>query len=262
MKIQFDLRKSVNENASMYFEKSKKLRNKIEGVEKTIEKYKEELQKADKKQIEYEEKFAEKKALSQRKKDWYEKFHWFYTSNGNLCIGGKDSGTNEVVIKKHTDDADLVFHTDMAGSPFFVLKVVNPVTEQELEEVASMTACYSKAWKKGLSNTDVFYVKPDQVTKEANAGESLAKGSFMIRGKTTYVRNTLELCIFVEASGRVAVCPESALPKGVEYAKIIQGSTKTSDVAKQLKKRLGGLVDDFVRNLPAGGCKVKDVKKS
>ena len=38
----FDLRKSVSENANVYFSKAKKLKGKIEGMEKTVLKYQKE----------------------------------------------------------------------------------------------------------------------------------------------------------------------------------------------------------------------------
>ena len=255
MKIKYDLRKSVNENAAVYFEKSKKLKKKLEGIETTIDKYEKEKKDLLKKKAVFEAEQESESRLKQRKKEWFEKFRWFYTSKGHLAIGGRDSSTNEVIIKKHTENGDLVFHTDQAGSPFFVLKSENP-TEEEIEEVASATASFSRAWKNGLSSTDVFYVTPDQVTKEANAGESLAKGAFVIKGKTTYVKNKVELAVEVDTDGRVQVAPPSSL--GNKAIKIIQGNEKTSDIAKKLIKMLkNGLLDDFVRSLPSGGCKIK-----
>ena len=45
----------------------------------------------------------EKKLERKKSREWFEKFHWFYTSEGFLCIGGRDSTSNEIIIKKHTD---------------------------------------------------------------------------------------------------------------------------------------------------------------
>jgi predicted ribosome quality control (RQC) complex YloA/Tae2 family protein len=254
-KITFDLRKTVNDNASTYYEKSKKLKSKVDGVTETITRYEKELEKQKKIEHVEREKFE---TASLRKKAWYEKFRWFHTSKGTLCIGGKDSSSNEVIIKKHTDDEDIVFHTDMAGSPFFTVKATE-LSEEEIEEVASITACYSRAWKLGLSSTDVFYVKGEQVSKEANAGESLSKGSFMIRGKTTYARNTLILAIGVHENQVIVGSENTISKKCKKYGVIVQGDTKTSDIAKKLQKKLGGDLDDFVRVLPSGGAKVKKI---
>jgi predicted ribosome quality control (RQC) complex YloA/Tae2 family protein len=250
MRFKFDLRENVNYNAANFFEKSKKLKNKIEGVEQTISKYEKEKIKLISKEKEFVEEQTKEREIKNRKKEWFEKFHWFYTSKGKLCIGGRDASSNENIIKKYTDKEDLVFHTDMSGSPFFVLKGGSS-DKNEIEEVANITACYSKAWKKGMSNSDVFYVKAEQVTKEANSGEYLGKGSFMITGKTNYVRNKMEISVAVE-DGKVII--GSDLKKGVV---LVPGDDKTSDVAKKLKHKLGGLLDDFIRAIPAGGCKIK-----
>ena len=138
---------------------------------------------------------AKKQARKDKKREWYEKFHWFISSQGFLCIGGKDATSNEIVVKKHMDKEDLVLHTDMAGSPFFVIKNGQEASEKTIEEAAQATAVYSKAWKLGHTSADVFYVKPEQVSKEAQSGEYMQKGSFMIRGKTTYLRPKLEYAI-------------------------------------------------------------------
>ena len=38
--------------------------------------------------------------LRKDKKEWYDKFLWFFSSEGFLCIAGRDAATNEVVVKK------------------------------------------------------------------------------------------------------------------------------------------------------------------
>lgn len=259
----FDLRKSVNDNASVYFEKSKKLKNKIEGIERTVSKYVKEKEKLELKEKESAEKTEEVHKLKHRKKEWFEKFRWFHTSKGNLCIGGRDASSNESIIKKYVEKDDLIFHTDMAGSPFFVLKLSgkSTVSNDELEEVATATASYSKAWGKGLSESDVFYVKPEQVTKEANSGESLSTGSFVIRGETNYVRNKMQLAVGVEDNGRVNCgSVKSISSRFKEYAVLVQGDEKASDVAKKLKRFFkNGLLDDLVKIVPSGGAKLVEV---
>ncbi|MBW2992911.1 DUF814 domain-containing protein, partial [Candidatus Woesearchaeota archaeon] len=128
------------------------------------------------------------------KKEWYEKFRWFYSSEGFLCIGGRDATTNEIVVKKHTEPNDIIFHTEMAGSPFFIIKTKGKRPDkQTLEECAQATASYSKAWKLGIASTDTFYVKPDQVTKEAKTGEFIARGAFMIYGKKNFINADLKI---------------------------------------------------------------------
>lgn len=255
----FDLRITTNENAGNYFNQAKKLKSKLDGIKETISKYESKKEQVAKKEFAQKKSFEEELERKQRKKEWFEKYHWFYTSKNNLCVGGRDASTNEQVIKIHTDKTDLVFHTDMAGSPFFVLKRSSEdIDAQELFEVASITACYSKAWKKGFSQTDVFYVNPDQVSKEAQSGESLTKGSFMIRGKTNYSSHEMKLSISIDDKERVCIGHSRQFEKnGQSYATVVQGTEKSSDLAKKLQKFFGkGLLDEFVKVIPAGGAKV------
>ena len=119
-RLTLDLMKSIDENAAVYFERAKKVKKKIEGAEKALEINLKKLKELEAKRDKFLEK--SKKEKSDRKKEWYEKFRWFTSSEGFLIIGGRDATSNEIVIKKHTDTNDLVFHTDMAGSPFFWVK--------------------------------------------------------------------------------------------------------------------------------------------
>ncbi|MBU0666161.1 MAG: DUF814 domain-containing protein [Nanoarchaeota archaeon] len=193
-----------------------------------------------------------------RKKEWYEKFRWFVSSEGLLVIGGRDATTNEIVIKKHADKNDVVFHTDMAGSPFVVIKSdEKKISQSTMQEASDFTACYSRAWREGLTTLDVFYVKPEQVSKEAKAGEYMTKGSFMITGKTNYLPPKMNLAVGVYEE-KIMAGPVSAIKKHCkECVEIMQGDKKTSDVAKKIKKKIGGDLDEVIRVLPAGGCDVK-----
>lgn len=257
MKITLDVSKSLEKNAEKYFEKAKKARKKIEGaketVEKTAKKY-EELKKKEEKELE-----KEKRKAPPRKKHWYEKFRWFITSDGFLVIGGRDATSNEIVIKKHTDEGDLVLHTDMAGSPFFVVKSDGKkITETALKEAADATCTFSRAWKLGLTAQSVFYVKPEQVTKTAQPGEYLQKGAFMIKGKTNYIDNKINCAIGMTDGGAVMAGPVEAVKKHCKKHVVLQqGDEKTSKIAKQIQHKLGAELDDIIRAMPTGGVRIK-----
>lgn len=254
MKINIDFRKSVEENAAEYFEKAKKAKKKHTGAKKALVKTREKLEKAKNKVVVTEE----PKITKLKKREWFEKYHWFVSSDGFLVIGGRDATTNEIVIKKHTDKDDLVFHTDMAGSPFVVLKSEGKkIPKTTIQEAADFTADFSRGWKKRMSTIDVFHVNPDQVTKEANPGEFLPKGAFMIRGKTNYVNPTMNLGIGIYKD-KVMAGPIAAIKKHCkEFIEIIQGEKKTSDIGKKVRFIIGGDLDEIIRGLPAGGCDIK-----
>ena len=262
VEIEIDWTKSVGENASIYFERTKKLKKKLEGAKRALAEAKEKLKKLAQK-IEKERK--EKRTKKERKKEWYEKFRWFFSSQGFLCIGGRDATTNEIVIKKYTEKDDLVFHADFSGAPFFVVKSQGKkIDKQSIEECGIAAGSFSKAWRLGLSYVDVYFVRPEQVSKKTKAGEYLTKGAFMIYGKKNYMKVELKLAVSC-AEGKVISGPVEAVAKQTKnYAVIIPGNEKPSAIAKEIKKNLkcDADLDEIIRMLPPGESKiVKFVKE-
>ncbi len=258
MDIEINLAKSVDENAGTYFDLAKKAKKKLEGARTAIEETKKKINALEKQESKFWEEETKKQAKTQRKLEWYEKFHWFISSEGFLCVGGKDATTNEIIIKKHMEKDDLVFHTDMAGSPFFLIKNGQQAGEKTIEETAQVVAAYSRAWKLGHTTIDVFYVKPEQVSKEAKPGEHIGKGSFMIYGKTTYLHPKVEYAIgYIDE--QIIGGPLSAVEsKTKNYVTVIPGREKKSALAKKIKAKLkGGDLDDIIKFLPAGGADLK-----
>ncbi len=259
-KITLDINKSVEQNASVYFEKSKKSKKKLEGALIALGKSREKL-KTIKEKKENTEKNIEETKKAKQKKEWYEKFRWFYSSEGFLCIGGRDATTNDIIIKKHAETNDIVFHTDMAGSPFFVVKADNKkIGEATMQETAQATASYSRGWRLGLSTLDVFYVKPEQLTKTPRSGEYVGKGAFIVNGKTEYLHPKLEIAIGIK-DDKVIGGPVNAIRKNSDkFVIITQGKEKASDTAKKIKKVIGGDLDEIITFIPAGGSKVQKLK--
>lgn len=252
-RITLDITKSVEKNAEVYFNRSKKAKKKLEKTLKALERIKKKKEKIDR----TKEQEKQQQSIPQ-KQEWYEKFHWFISSEGFLVIGGKDATSNEIVIKKHTNPKDIVFHTDISGSPFFVIKTENKTPKEiTLKETATATASYSKAWKLGVTTVDVFYVNPDQVTKTTKAGEYMPKGAFMIYGKKNYIKSELQLAIGLK-DNKIMAAPLSAIKKySKDYLIIQQGKQKKSAIAKSIQIKLKAHVDDIIKALPTGGCEIK-----
>src|SRR3989338_6918719 len=241
-KLTLDLTKSVEENASDYFEKAKKIKKKIKGAEEALKQHIRKLNELEAKQEKSDAEEVKKSEVQQRKKEWYEKFRWFISSDGFLVVGGRDATSNEVVIKKHTDANDLVLHTDMAGSPFFVIKADGKnIPETTINEAADATCTFSRAWKLGLQSSDVFYVSPEQVSKKTKAGEYMGKGAFMVYGKSNYVENKINLSVGITKEKAIMSGPLESIKKNCEKFFILkQGDEKVSSTAKKINYKLGG----------------------
>lgn len=265
MRLKLYLNKSLEKNAEIYFEKAKKLKKKLKGAREALEKSKKKLNLLLLKKEKEEERLfkKEKKELekikTKKQKKWYQKFHWFISSDGFLCVGGRDATSNEILIKKHTDKNDLVFHTEIAGSPFFVIKNTEnkDIGKNTIEETAIATASFSRAWRQGISFADVYYINPDQVSKKAKTGEYMGKGAFMIYGKRNYIRAKLEMAIGLTKDKIIMGGPINAIKKNcIKYVIIVQGKRKKGEIAKKIKAKIGGSLDEIIAALPSGGCGV------
>lgn len=199
--IELDFRKSVEENAGDFYDGSKTARKKAEGAEVAAGEKLEELKMIEEAPPEEAKPVVVKKKRQPRKR-WYESFRWFISSKKFLIVAGKDSTSNERLIKKKTDPDDMVFHTDIQGSAFVVIKAKTPrgtrfanlkpgegFPLEVKKEASEIAAACSKAWSKGLGNVDVYAVKPEQVSKSPPSGMSLPKGSFMIYGSKEWFRD-------------------------------------------------------------------------
>lgn len=249
------LGKSLEENAGIYYDKAKKIKKKIEGAKIALEQSMKKLAALEKQALK-EEKHEK---VARKEKRWFEKFRWFVSSEGFLAIGGRDATSNEIIVKKHAEKNDLVFHTDITGSPFFVVKAENKkIGDKTKQEAADATATYSRAWRNNLQSTPVFFAAPEQLTKTAKAGEYVPHGGFVTTGKLNYIENKVNLAVGITKDSAIMAGPVDAIRQNCEkFVEVKQGREKTSQVAKKIQKKIGGELDDIVRALPAGGCEIR-----
>jgi len=178
-------------------------------------------------------------------KEWYERYRWFVTSEGLLAIGGRDASSNSAIIRKHLTENDIVFHAEVHGSPFFILKDAKQASETvaSLLEVAQATVSFSRAWKDGLFSADAYWVDPSQIKKGAPTGQFVPRGSFVIEGKRSYIKGIeikLAVGLIWSLSRFVLACgPSNAIKRhSVVYTQLLPGGTEPNSVAKKIKAEL------------------------
>jgi len=262
-KIKINLNASLPSIASILYNEAKKQFSAISSIEKLKIKTKKEIQKLKDQSNVEQESITYSKI---RKKNWFERYRWFYTTDGFLAIGGRDSSSNSAIIRKHLEKNDKVFHAEIFGSPFFILKNSDNSLPSSLNEVASATVCFSRAWREAMYGTSAYWVNPEQVKRAAPSGQYLPKGSFTIDGQRNFVRiPSLKLAVglFKQNEDYIVSCgPPAAIKKSCECFAIIEPTGKEStDVAKKIKSEFGKIkgkileninLDEFVRVLPAG----------
>jgi len=236
--LQLNLTRSIQASAAKFYEKAKKAQRKLEGAEKALRGTQTKIEQLQQKKQQIVK--VPKPPPVRREKTWYEKFRWFHSSDGLLVIGGKDATSNEVLIKKHMEPHDVVFHADIVGAPFVLIKTEgNTPSEQSLTEAAQFAASYSRAWKEMFGAVDVYWFHPQQVSKSPPSGQYLRKGSFMIRGAKNYIRNVpLAVVIGVQIKDytRIIGGPPEAISKHTNvYVEIVPSEHKSSQLAKQIR---------------------------
>lgn len=266
---------NIYDSISRYYAMYKRRSGEAESLRFKLEELRRSLSKIEPTVISYPQ-------IKARKRRWYEKFNFFYSSEGFLVLAGRDASTNEILVKRYTDPNDIVFHADIHGAPFVVVKTEGRIpSEATIIEAAIFAASYSQAWRDGFSSLDVFYVSPSQLSKSPPPGQYLPKGSFRILGSKNYVRSVpLELAVGLTVSGdtgvELIVAPESAVrTKTSIYVKIAPGSIPRDKLIDLIRDRLiekarkvfegelpFDIFEDLRYRLPVGGGRMVDEREA
>lgn len=259
---------TVPQNAQRYYDKAKEMSRKAAGAKAALEI----TQQLRASSAEPKKKTRAAQVLRRRKPKWYERFRWFYSSDGFLVIGGRDADSNEEIYAKYLEKRDLALHTDAPGAPLTVIKTEGEeVPEGTLQEAAQFAVSYSSIWKAGLAAGDCYLIKGDQVTKTPEHGEFLKKGAYVIRGERRYFRDTAVGLALGIADGMLIGGPVSAVkPRADPAVEIEPGEFNADDLAKRIYRLFSEKVEDraylksiasvdqIVQFLPPGGSRMKE----
>lgn len=180
----------------------------------------------------------------------YKKYKWFFTKSGKLIVGGKSAESNDNLLNelKSMRKELIVMHTKSPGSPFCaIIAPINAVSKEDLDECATFTGCFSKAWKEGKKSTAVHSFKLSQLNKD----NSMKEGTWSVSGRVNDFKVDLKLAItyqneVVRAVPIMSVLEDEviifALPGKIDKTKVKIGSLKIN--REQLNSAL-----------PAGGVK-------
>jgi hypothetical protein len=182
---------------------------------------------------------------------------------------------NEIIFKKYMEPDDILMHADIVGAPLVLIKTMGKSPSQAtINEAAELSASYSRAWQMGFGSVDVYWFRPDQISKTSPSGGHLQKGSFIISGTKNYVRNVrLQISIGVKKiNDRIMVIggpPSSISAQTKIFINIVPGDTSSEKLAEQIKHELlemapqslkqlisRTLPEDFQRFIPAKGGKI------
>jgi hypothetical protein len=281
---------SVHQNAQRYFEAARKQKDKTKGAVDALEDTMLQLQRAQKKEAK-QQASGKLNKIKRSKRLWFEHHRWSMITGGHLLVGGKDAKGNDSIVKKHLSGEDRYLHADLHGAPScslratqgFVVDEHKPahvpedipafrivdklgderITDEKLLEAASMALCWSRAWAGGGAHGTVYSVKPAQVSKTAQTGEFVGKGSFIVRGKRQWFKDLdVQIGIGIVAVNGVPLLmggrPETIATTCQRYAILRPGLTKKEQLANRIYKNTGLVTDDVLPVLPGASDILED----
>ncbi|MEA1994050.1 MAG: ribosome rescue protein RqcH [Euryarchaeota archaeon] len=254
-KITIEISKDVPENAKIFYDKSKKAKKKIEGAKKALQRTREKID-----SLKSGDLLKKKVTVTKRRKrEWYEKFKWCFSSEDYLMIGGRDKKTNEMLVKRYMDSTDLYLHADIHGAPHVIVKDGQKCSEKTVDEAAVFAASFSRAWKKKIAGVDVYWVYPEQVTKSPPSGEYLPTGAFFIKGEKRFIKHVpLSLAIGIFENKPMCGSVSAVKANCKKYVEIVQGDKRKEALAKILAHMLGyDNLDEIIQVLPTGRSRLK-----
>ena len=286
--------KTVHQNAQRYFQDARTLKDKSKGARKALENTEDAKSKQEKRRKK-DVAAGRVRGIQRSKKFWFEKYRWAILEGGHIIIGGRDARGNDTIVRKHLNSNDLYIHADLHGAPSCSLKLKDGFTilgnisesqngikslqiaqnlgegvddARELEEAiiaqaAQIAVCWSRAWGSGGAAATAFHVRPSQVSKQTESGESLGRGSFVVRGKRTWYRDLhLEIGMGIGVINGIPlpVCGtvETISKIFEKWIKIVPGREKKESIANKISKATGLIQDDVLSSLPPGGCSIED----
>ena len=282
---------SVHQNAQRYFMAARKQKDKTAGATSALADTQAAYKRAQKKEA--KQKASGKLQTARRSKRlWFEQHKWSMISGGHLLIGGRDAKGNDSIVKKHLSGGDMYLHADLHGAPSCSLRALQgfaleeepygqlppgvpsyrlvdklddeQITDDKLEEAATLALCWSRAWNGGGGHGTVFAVRPAQVSKSAQTGEYVGKGAFVVRGQRQWFKD-LDVRMGI---GLIAINGVPLLMGGTvasikrwceRFAILSPGQTKKEQLANRIYKATGLLTDDILPVLPGASDVLEDV---
>ncbi len=176
-------------------------------------------------------------------KNWQAKFSNFVTSDGFTVVAAKSAAEKERLLLKYAEENDLIIRSENANEPFIMLKTNNQLSETALKEAVEFAAAQCARWDDKLENTNVYCVKPSQLSKTVPSGELLAKGYFFANGeKRLFDKIDVKLSIGIKMDGENAMLmsgPVMAARKSSDYfITLLPGTNASETFAEEIKRRL------------------------
>ena len=111
------------------------------------------------------------------------KFRDFKLKSGTKIFLGKDSKSNDELMKKFQGKDNLVLHTIASGSPFCVIDNLEE-NKEEIKQAAIICAAKSQDYRNNQKSVKLHLFK----AKDTKKPKSLKQGTWSIQGKPKVIK--------------------------------------------------------------------------
>ena len=149
------------------------------------------------------------------------------------------------MIKKYANADDVIFHADIIGAPFVVVKTEGEMpSEQCLREAGEFAAAFSRGWREGFASADVYWVKPDQLSRGGPSGEYVPHGAFVVSGKRNWLHGVslkVAVGVVIRESGEtnfIGGPVDSVKAKARTFVIVVPGDQSGKELFKRMLRVL------------------------
>jgi len=255
--ITLDYEKDVTANAQALYDRRKDALAKGQRVDEATAATRAEMEAAQAKAV----KVARRPRIKSTKSMWFDAYRWTISSEGFLILGGRDARTNDQLVKKHLKEGDRYAHADVHGAPSTVIKDGARASDVTLREACEFALAYSKAWSSGLASGSAYWVLPEQVSKQAESGEFLPRGAFVIRGKRNYIHDLpVRMAVGeveVEGHRKIMGGPVTAVAaRSARYVVVGPGKGDREAITRKLASVFAVPIEEIARAMPPGSVEI------
>ncbi len=283
-RVEVDLRLSVQDNATAFYDIVKKQRSRRDGAEVARNDTQAKLAALEKAGLDG---FGAAPVRVERvsRHFWFESYRWSITPSGFLAVGGRNAGQNDAVVKKYLRDGDRYVHAEIHGAPSIVVRPADgapvEISADDLRAACHFAVVSSRAWRQA-GPASAYWVNASQVSKTPRSGEYVPKGAWMVHGKRN-VESDLPMRWWLGAveftmDGRpiakdapraeegprrvtklVGATQEALAHWTTAIVEVSPGTVDPNDAAATLAERFGVSIEEAIAVLPAGPVALRDV---
>ncbi|GCF00023.1 RQC (ribosome quality control complex) component [Zygosaccharomyces mellis] len=185
LKVSIDLNLSAYANASYYFNIKKSNAEKQRKVEKNVEKAFKNIEEKVERQLKQKLKETHNVLRKVRIPYFFEKHHWFISSEGFLVLMGKSDLETDLIYSKYIEDDDVYLFNTFGTQVWIKNPDKTEVPPNTLMQAGILCMSASEAWSKKISSSPWWCFAKNISKFEPSDNSVLPSGRFLLKNENS-----------------------------------------------------------------------------